>query len=304
VGTSGTATFGGASVKVGRDVVLQAATGGVVNFQAAWQNAAGGSTLANSFTVGSAGNAGTVLLSSNLDTTGGMTVANGALRLAEATQVSLGSPLVLDPGTELTGVGRVTTFVAGAGQIGPGMSPGIQTLGGVDPTGGLDFAFEFTALSPDYTTASASLNDLVRLTSVTPSPFTAALTQANVIDLYLPANVSFGQVYQGGFFTDATAVQYTGFFDAIKDATYNVYVLDAQGATSYKGNTYSPLSQNLWVTVGTATVPTAGFTGGTITDGQISQFVVVPEPSSLALAVAGVAAAAMALRRRKARSGR
>jgi len=302
-GTSGTATFGGPSLQVGRDLVLQAATGGVVNFAAAWQNAIGGSTLSNSFTVGSTGNAGTVLLSTNLDTTGGLTVVNGALRLAEATQVSLGSPLVLDPGAELTGLGRVTTFVGGAGQVSPGMSPGIQTLAGVNPTSGLDFAFEFTAFSPGYGSASASLNDLVRLTSVTPSPFTAALTSANVVDLYLPANVSYGQVYQGGFFTDATSTSYTSFFDDIKAATYNVYVLDTQGTRTYNGNTYSPLSQNLWVTVETSTVPSAGFAGGTVTDGQISQFVVVPEPTSLALAAAGVALAALALRR-KARRGR
>ena len=300
-GTSGTATFGGTSLQVGRDLVLQAATGGVVNFAAAWQNAVGGSTLSNSFTVGSTGNAGTVLLSSNLDTTGGLTVVNGELQLADATQVTLGSPLVLDPGTELTGLGQVNAFVGGAGQVAPGMSPGIQTLGGVNPTSGLDFAFEFTSLSPNYGTASASLNDLVRLTSVSPSPFTAAMTQANVIDLYLPGNVAYGQVYQGGFFTDATATQYTSFFDDIKNATYNVYVLDNAGTTTYKGNNYSPLSQNLWVDVGTATVPSAGYAGGAITDGQISQFVVVPEPTSLALAVAGVAAAALALRRRKSR---
>jgi hypothetical protein len=195
----------------------------------------------------------------------------------------------------------VTSFVTGAGQLSPGNSPGIQTLGGLDPTGGLDFAFEFTSLIPDYTTASASLNDLLRLTSVTPSPFTAAMTQANVVDVYLPANAAYGQVYQGGFFTDATATQYTGFENDIKNATFNYYVLDTNGSRSFNGQTYSPLSQTMWVNVGTATVPSAGFAGGTITDGQIAQFVVVPEPSSLALAAIGVAAAAFALRRRKGR---
>ena len=216
-------------------------------------------------------------------------------------QVSLGSPLVLDAGAQLAGLGRLTTFVAGAGQLSPGNSPGIQTLGGLDPTGGLSFAFEFTSLIPDYTTASASLNDLLRLTSVTPSPFTAAMTQANVVDIYLPATTAYGQIYQGGFFTDAKASQYSGFENDIKNATFNYYVLDTQGTRSFNGNTYSPLSQTMWVNVSTATVPTAGFAGGAVTEGQITQFVVVPEPSSLALAAIGVAAAAFALRRRKSR---
>jgi autotransporter-associated beta strand protein len=64
VGT-GTATFsGGHSIRLGRDVTLQASTGGTAVFASTWQNLDGGNDPNVAFTVGSPGNTGTVVFSS------------------------------------------------------------------------------------------------------------------------------------------------------------------------------------------------------------------------------------------------
>jgi hypothetical protein len=53
------------------------------------------------------------------------------------------------------------------------------------------------------------------------------------------------------------------------------------------------------VTRSVENVASANFTGGTITTGQVTQFVIVPEPASLAMAGIGIATAAYVLRRRR-----
>jgi hypothetical protein len=189
--------------------------------------------------------------------------------------------------------------------VGPGNSPGIFTSTATDPTSGLDYAFELTGTgSPVWSNGTASVNDVWRLTG--PAPFASSLTSANVIDVYFGAGFAENNTYLGGFFTDATAASFGGFQSSVNGATYNYYVLDAAGATSYLGNTYRTLAQwnaanslDLSVQRSVTTVNSADFTGGTVTNGQVMQFVVVPEPSTLALAGLGVAAAGIAAWRRR-----
>lgn len=81
--TSGTTRFQSAmSFFVNRDVTLQAANGGTVEFANGWLGGAYGaaSGVERAFTFGSEGNAGTVLLSGNLSTTGTVRVEYGTLR--------------------------------------------------------------------------------------------------------------------------------------------------------------------------------------------------------------------------------
>jgi hypothetical protein len=58
-------------------------------------------------------------------------------------------------GATLAGHGAVSS-ISGAGTIAPGNSPGILTATHLDPSGGMDFAFDFTqAGSPTYSNAAA-----------------------------------------------------------------------------------------------------------------------------------------------------
>jgi hypothetical protein len=208
-------------------------------------------------------------------------------------------------GAVLGGSGVIAGGVTGDGLIAPGNSPGILTVDGqLTPTGTTAFAFEFTGTgSPSWSTASASINDVLRLTNA--DPFTAGLTSGNIVNIYFDvASLEVGQTFLGGFYSDRKSSE-LDFAAEIGSPTYAFYVFgDGSGtATSYGGKSYYSLNQfNPQLTgaaMNVATVPTADFAGGTITDGQVTQFVIIPEPTSLALAALGIAAAAW-LRRRKA----
>jgi autotransporter-associated beta strand protein len=197
--------------------------------------------------------AGTLLLSGNNTYADTFRVAAGRA-LVSGTNSFTG--IVVDSGAEFGGTGSATNAVlSGAGLIGPGNSPGILGADSVNPTGGLDFAFELTlAGAPTWSNAAASGNDVLRLDNST-TPFTSALTLSNGINIYASAEGTF----TGGFFTDLNS----DFSSSITNATFNFYLQDVSGPVIYNGVNYS-LASGSWSVI---QIPTADFASGTINNG-------------------------------------
>jgi fibronectin-binding autotransporter adhesin len=305
-GTSGLpgAFEGDAVIQLGRAVTLVAAAGGTANCSNTWSNFDNTGTTNANIAVGSAAYPGTVLVNNNLATQGLVNVRFGRLDVAMGKTVTATGGLSIDaPGT-LVGSGVIAATLGGAGLVAPGNSPGILTAQAVDPTGGLDWAFELTGTAPNYGDASASVNDILRLTGTAAAPFTAGLNATNVVSLYFAANPTLGEVYQGGFFTDSGTATFGNFGQLVTSGSFVGYYKQAGGAYTHNGENYALLSTlGLGVEPGVTTVASAGFDGGTttITGGQVTTFtVVVPEPGTLALAALGLGLAGWALRRRRA----
>ncbi|NBW95671.1 MAG: hypothetical protein EBR28_02810, partial [Planctomycetia bacterium] len=227
--------------------------------------------------------AGTLVLGGTSTYTGQTAVSGGEL----VVNGSILSSVALSGSTSLGGRGSVNA-ISGAGLVGPGNSPGILAATSVDPSGGLDFAFEFTQANPDYTNAAASGNDLLSISGLT--PFTSSLTSANVVSVYFtPSSVELGTL-TGGFFTSSLQ---SDFLNSIASATYQYFVQDAGGSYLYNGQAYKTLAQ--YDAAKSVTVSTVAANGG-----QVMQMVVVPEPAALALAAIGIAVAGWsAVRRRR-----
>jgi fibronectin-binding autotransporter adhesin len=324
--TSGTAGQGGALVYIGTtdqtlSKTLQCDTsvgmrlesnsvGGSLTFNGAFSQSnrplslggtgTGGNTLATAFT-GTGGltkrDSGTWVLAGTHTFTGGTTVSGGSLvvngSLTNTSGVSIAS------GATLGGSGAINAVLSGAGLVSPGNSPGITTATAVDPSGGLGYAFEFTATgSPSYGTASASVNDVLRLSSGS-TPFAASLSGGNLVDVYFDvATLAAGDAFRGGFYTDRQA----DFLASVENGSYAYWVKgDGTGtARTFNGQGYFSLSNfdpGLSVTLATV-AETAAFAGGSV-DGQVTQFVVVPEPGMFGLAAAGLGWAGWAARRRR-----
>ena len=244
---------------------------------------------------------GRLVLSGGNTYTGGTTVGGGTLVVDGSIvgDVDLGSEGRLGGGGVIGGV------VGGGGVFGPGNSPGIVTVGGINPSGGLDFELEITGELVDYAAPRESVNDLIRLTGET--PFTTAMTEANTIsvlfDLADGGPVAEGE-FSGGFFTDAD-------FDmaaVLENATFEYWVAGEFGETGdrrqfFTGAGGSPLwysrlsAYDEKLSVEVLVIPTtANFGSGSVT-GQVTQFAVVPEPSGLLLAACGALLVVVASRR-------
>ena len=263
---------------------------------------------ANSYTGSTLVSTGTLKLASGatLANSTAIDVASGATFDASAAPLTVGAGKALvNNGTftgnltingTLSGYGRVSGTVSGSGLVSPGNSPGILTVNQTDPTGHLGYAFEFTGTgSPLYTTATASRNDVLRITNTT-TPFSSALIASNTVSVYFNvASLTNTDLFKGGFYTDAGS----DFQALIKDAKFDYYIKG--GTHTFNGVNYYTLaeynttnSSAFSVTVSTLT-ETANFGGGPV-NGYVTQFA-VPEPSALALfALGGLAL----LRRRRA----
>lgn len=223
---------------------------------------------------------GTLILNSVNTYTGETIVAAGTLivdgNIAASSSVSVAA------GAKLSGRGIVSA-ISGEGLVAPG-DPQILTATSVDPSGGLDFLFEFTqAGAPDYANAAASDNDLLHFTGET--PFTSAFDADNtfIID-FSNATLADGQIYYGGFFTDE-AVSYT----LLSGADFVYTGLDGFSAHF----------------AGFVVQPTANFATGTVNNGWVMSFSIaaVPEPGTAGLVGLGLLSATL-LGRRNRRSGR
>ena len=98
--TSGTSRFSSSAViKIGRDVTLQAATGGTVNFASTFMDSTATGNHAFSYTIGSTGNLGVVRIAAELATDGGSIYVNyGTLNLALDDMIAPTTPVYI--GTE------------------------------------------------------------------------------------------------------------------------------------------------------------------------------------------------------------
>lgn len=244
----------------------------------------------------------------------------------------VGSPTIhLAAGAVLGGHGRFDGTISGFGSVDPGNSPGVLTVGSVNPSNGMSFNFEFTQLgSPTWSNTAASGNDVLLIKDG--PAFTASLTSANTVNIYFSSAVTshftaFSSVtLQGGFFS---VDQTHSLASAIVGANYNFYFqTGTAGGISYNGNYYltetQARSQGLLPNGGQgfivrqATVASANFdatatgvgtTGGLtmeivsspIRNGSGFEVVAVPEPSTWAMGLMAAAGVALTRRRRLAR---
>jgi hypothetical protein len=298
--TSGYTVAGGTGSRVdfiGSSPAVRLASGVSTTISA---NLGGSGPLA----ISGSGSRGRLNLAGNSTVSGGLQVTNALLSLSGTVQgnVSLAS------NASLGGTGKIGGAITGAGSVNPGNSPGILTSGSIDPSGGLDFTFEFSGTAPDYANAAASVNDVLRLTGST--PFTAALSSANVVNVLFgdiaattaeQLQALTGDVWKGAFFTDADS----SFLSSIQSAAYRFYLYgDGNGTYTFNGVNYYSLRDidPEWTRnfgVGTEAVLGAPLAGGAV-DGVVTTFtVVVPEPSTSALAALGTCLAGLSCWRRR-----
>ncbi len=237
---------------------------------------------------------GTMVLSGANTFIGGVDVNAGTLLVNNTSGSGTGTGTVtVHAGATLGGTGTIAGQVTGAGQVSPGTSTGILTVGSIDPSAGLGAVFEFGQTGgPVYEDAADSVNDVLRVTGTT--PVTGPLTPANVIDVYFGLGVDIDDVFRGGVYVDVAGDPQglAEFYAAVENATYNYYVLDGG---NYVGlSDYHPLFD---VELSTVADP-ASFGGDSPILGGVMQFTIVPEPGTWMLLLATLACGLLVRRRR------
>jgi autotransporter-associated beta strand protein len=286
----GTGTTGQFAVNVNNNTTLSGGLGAT----SGTGGTATGVTLGGSGTLNIGGNSSTF--------TDTITTADTVKLVVNNT---LGAGVNVGSGSLLSGSGKVGA-ITGAGTVGPGNSPGILTATSVNPTAGTDFKFEFTALNPTYTSATASGNDLLHLTAA--SPFAGGtFASGNIISIYLNSSTITNSLlagtnttFSGGFFVDGTYA----LASALTPASFAYYTTSATlgtgSAVDYNGTSYYLLDSTIAAktTLSDTAVTGAGFATGAAA-GTLLTFNTVPEPSVQSMLAFGMAAlvAVRALRR-------
>lgn len=195
-------------------------------------------------------------------------------------------------GTTLYGNGIITGIIRGDAKVSPGNSPGILTVGGVDPSGGMDFAFEIT--NSNLFTATTYHNDVLKITGST--PFTTSLTSANIIDIYFN-NATYNEIL-GNLTGGLSSTYQVGFFNIndfksdIMNATYNLYFENGlgTGTVTFNGLLYESYNDFLMRTALPSVTYNIDTTSTTLVDstfGYITTVNIIPEPSASPLILIG-----------------
>ena len=178
----------------------------------------------------------------------------------------------------------------------------------MDPSAGTDFSFEMTGTgAPAWSLASASVNDVLHLTSASPFTNNSTLNSSNAVNIYFQvASLAAGDTFQGGFFTDATLAQ-SNLLTNVSTGQFNYFVQgNGSGSNVYNGVHYYTFAEYLGlvpsitgVTMSTQTVASANFATGTVTNGQVVELVIVPEPDTMIFAGIGIGMAAWSIWKRR-----
>jgi autotransporter-associated beta strand protein len=298
-------TSGANKLADGAAVAVSSGTLGVGGSDTVGSLAASGTgvvTVASGTTLTANGNSS---ITGSARTTGGtVAIANNSnLTLANSSTTTT-SDLSIGSGSTLAGTGGTSGQIKGSGLLSPGNSPGILTSGSVDLTGGIDFAFEFTAAgAPTYSLAGNSKNDLLHLTSGS-TPFSGSFSADNTVSFYFNdsgLSASLASVtpttYMGGFFVDTQNFNIAGL---LSSATLQYFIAAANGTTSFNGVNYDLMSNEVAsrMILSNVNQSAADFTTGTVS-GTVLGVMAVPEPSSGSLLLAGIASLLVLRRFRK-----
>ncbi|HOD82687.1 MAG: Autotransporter-associated beta strand repeat protein [Planctomycetes bacterium ADurb.Bin126] len=173
---------------------------------------------------------------------------------------SIVSPTIVQAGGVLGGTGSVFNTVSGDGLISPGTSAGTLTISTLDPSGGMDFGFEFT----EANVGPAGVNDVLAMGAMT-NP----LGGANTVGIYLNTAVNWGDVFLGGFAMPGLDLT------MLAAADWEFFVAgDGNGLITFEGNRYYPL---------TGFYGLDWHVGVGVSDDMLRLDVQAPEPVTLAL---------------------
>ncbi|MEA3187084.1 MAG: fibronectin-binding autotransporter adhesin, partial [Chthoniobacter sp.] len=212
---------------------------------------------------------GVLTLTGNNTYTGATAITAGTLTVDGT--ISTSASVLVGSGATVAGSGAVSTLT-GSGMVAPGTNgAGILRAQSLDGSAGTDFAFEFTQLSPTYSSATASGNDLLRLSGA--APFVMRLGGANLVAINFLGGTgpALGQTFTGGFFTDLPT-------------DFSSMVIGANFIGTFNGGA---LPNGYTIRFDGMVNATANFASGSPVSGRVAQVTVVPEPETWAMLFGG-----------------